>query len=203
MSARSLVVSLGLALALVGASRSQEGDKPDPARPKFSREQGKPEELKQRIVDLLGALGDAGGAEKAKQLLAAMAPDEKAVEDALTPEGKQAIGQRLLEAAKPLFEGEPKAVAERMKLDPALSDVQVFSATTEDLLGMEPETDAATHFAGGLKRAARHLKPRVKFYAVLMRRPEAPETEGGVRLQLFVHFQGRYVLLGKVWRLED
>lgn len=198
-----------LALALAGASlfatpALAQGEGGEPAgqrgREKRDRDQGNPEALKAKVVELLQALG-AGQADKAKELLAALAPDEKVVEDILTPEGKKAIGEKLVAAAKEALAGEPKEVAERLKLDPTLSNVVVFSASTEDLMSMEAETDAAMHFAGGLKRASRWMKPRYRFYAVVLRKPEA--EEGGNHVQLFVYSQERFVFLGKVWRLED
>lgn len=197
---------LGGLLALLAAGSlwaQQKGDEQqDPNRPRFQREQGSTAELKDRLGELLQALGSEQ-TDKAKELFAAMAPDEKVIADAFAPEAVEKVKPKLLEQSKALFAGEPAEIAKRLKLDPAYSDVTVFQATTEDLLSMEAETDAARHFAGGLRRGAQLLRPRVRFYAVLMRKPEAPELEGGIRLQIFVHFQGRYVLLGKVWKLDE
>lgn len=204
MTRRLLLVSVLLGLcALGGPVRAQgQGEQEDPSRPRFKRDQGTAAGLQDRLGELLQALG-AEQADKARELLTAMAPDEKVVDDAFAPDANQAIKQRLLEHSKALFAGEPQEVAKRLRLDPAYSEVIVYEATTEDLQSMEAETDAARHFAGGLRRAASLLRPRVKFYAVQLRKPESPETEAGIRLQIFVHYEGRYVLLGKIWKLEE
>lgn len=199
---RTILLALAVPALIVGAAPSaraqEEGEKP--GRQKFSREQGDPEKLKAKVAELLQALA-ADKADEVKKTLESLAPDEKVVEDVLTPEGKKALGEKLIASAKEALAGEPKEVAERLKLDPALSNVIVFSATTEDLASMEAETDAAMHFAGGLKRASRWLKPRYRFYAVVMRKPET--EEGGNHLQLFVYSNERFVFLGKLWRLEE
>jgi hypothetical protein len=169
-------------------------------RQRFKREQGSTDGLKGQLERLLQAARGSDAAATA-EVIKSFAPDEKAVKDALTDEGWKAIGPRIVEGAGRLFAGEPPQLLERLGLRPELEEVQVYKATTEELLAMELGTDAAREFASALRRTARLLKPRYHWYAAVLR-PKGGDGEAA-RLQLFFHFEGRWVLLGRVWRAEE
>lgn len=169
-------------------------------RQKFKREQGTTDGLKGQLERLLQAARGSDAAATA-EVIKSFAPDEKAIKDALTDEGWKAIGPRITEGAARLFAGEPPQLLERLGLKPELEEVQVYKATTEELLAMELGTDAAREFASALRRTARLLKPRYHWYAAVLR-PKGGEGEAA-RLQLFFQFEGRWILLGRVWRAEE
>jgi len=145
--------------------------------------------------------------------LRAFAPNDDALKAAFTDEGHKALAPKIREGATPLFTGEPAEIARRLGLRPELESVEVFTASTEDLLTMDAGTDAAREFASGLRRAAQHLKPRFVWYCAVLK-PKAPAAEdstqaapatpaAAARLQLFFFHEGKFVLLGRVWRIED
>lgn len=176
------------------AAKDREG------RKKFERDQGQAEVLQGQLERLLQVVKGAD-AKATGEALRSLAPDEKALKDAFTEAGFKELGAELLEGATKLFAGETPQVLERLGLKPELETVEVFKASTEDLLTMEPGTDAAREFASGLRRTARHLKPRYHWYCAVLR----SKAEGGpeCRLQLFFHTEGRWVLLGRIWRLDE
>jgi len=199
---KRLLFGLGALLLAAGPALAQGEGEPEeagPGRVRFDREQGDPDELKARVEELLAAIA-AEDAEQVGELLGAMAPDEDVVEDVFTPEGQETLGPRLLEGVGRLFEGEPMEVAGRLPLSPKRTEVEVFTASKEDLSSMEYGTVAARHFASGLRAMADMLKAQYHFYSVRMTDP-ADEEGRGEYLQLFVYSGGRYVLLGRIWRL--
>lgn len=173
-------------------------------RVRFKREQGTADALKAHLERSLAAL-EAGDAAALGEALRALAPTEAALRDAFTEEGWKALAPRILERAPQLFAGEPIEIAQRLSLRPGLGQATVFRASTEDLLSMESGSDAAREFASGLRRAARHLKPRYVWYCAVLtpRGPAADDPAQAARLQLFFFHEGKFVLLGRIWRIED
>lgn len=169
-------------------------------RKKFERDQGQADVLQGQLERLLAVVKGAD-AKATGEALRSLAPDEKALKDAFTEAGYKELGAELLEGATKLFAGETPQVLERLGLKPDLETVEVFKASTEDLLTMESGTDAAREFASGLRRAARHLKPRYHWYCAVLRAKAEGSPE--CRLQLFFHTEGRWVLLGRIWRLDE
>lgn len=168
----------------------------------FKREQGTAAGLKDLLERALAAF-KAGEAAALGEALRAMGPDEAALKDAFTDEGFKALGPRILERAPQLFAGEPAEIARRLGLRPELETVDVFTASTEDLQTMEFGTDAAREFASGLRRTAQHLKPRYVWYCAVLKAKGAAPDDHGTRLQLFFFRDGKFVLLGRIWRIED
>ncbi|MCO5169481.1 MAG: hypothetical protein M9894_24320 [Planctomycetes bacterium] len=173
-------------------------------RVQFKREQGTAEALKGHLERTLAAF-KAGEAAALGEALRAMAPDEAALKDAFTDDGFKALAPRILERAPQLFAGEPAEVARRLGLRADLETVEVFTASTEDLQSMESGTDAAREFASGLRRTAQHLKPRYHWYCAVLKAkgPAGEDPTHGTRLQLFFYRDGKFVLLGRIWRIED
>jgi hypothetical protein len=171
---------------------------------RFSREQGTAEALKVQLERTLAAL-KGGDAAAVGEALRAFKPTEAALTDAFTEAGFKALAPRILERAPELFGGEPAKLAERLNLRPDLEQVEVYTASTEDLLTMEPGTDAAREFASGLRRTAEHLKGRYQWYCAVLRPtgPAAEDPSKVARLQLFFFHEGKFVLLGRIWRIED
>lgn len=169
-------------------------------RKKFERDQGQADALKGQLERLLTVVKGAD-AKATGEALKSLAPDEKALKDAFTEAGFKELGTELLEGATKLFSGETPEILERLGLKSDLETVEIFRASTEDLLTMESGSDAAREFASGLRRAARHLKPRYHWYCAVLR----SKVEGAqeCRLQLFFHTEGRWVLLGRIWRLDE
>ncbi len=176
------------------AGKEREG------RKRFERDQGQADVLKGQLERLLAVVKGAD-AKATGEALRSLAPDEKALKDAFTEAGFKELGTELLEGATKLFAGETPEILERLGLKPDLETVEVFKASTEDLLTMESGTDAAREFASGLRRTARLLEPRYHWYCAVLR----SKVEGGpdCRLQLFFHSEGRWVLLGRIWRLDE
>jgi hypothetical protein len=181
-------------------------------RVRFKREQGAADALKAQLERTLAAL-KATDTAAAGEALRAFAPNDEALQDAFTDEGYKALAPKIREGAAQLFAGEPAEIARRLGLRPELEEVEVFTATTEDLLTMESGTDAAREFASGLRRTAQHLEPRYVWYCAVIK-PKAPAEDAPpaaapaapvqpARLQLFFFHQGKFVLLGRVWRIED
>lgn len=177
---------------------------PGQGRVRFSREQGAAEQLQTQLTQALAAL-KGGDATALGEALRTFKPSEAALRDAFTDEGFKALAPRILSRAPELFEGEPARIAERLNLRPELEQVQVFAATTEDLLTMEAGTDAAREFASGLRRTAEHLKKRYVWYCAVLKPtgPAAEDPTKAARLQLFFFHEGKFVLLGRIWRIED
>lgn len=182
---------------------------PPPAPPRqgrvaFSREQGKAEALKEQLERAVAAL-KAGDAAALGEVLRAFQPNEAALRDAFTEDGFKALAPRLLERAPAIFSGEPAKIAERLNLRADQEQVTVFTASTEDLLTMEPGTDAAREFAGSLRRTAAHLKPRYVWYCAVLKPtgPAAEDPTQTARLQLFFFHEGKFILLGRIWRIEE
>lgn len=173
-------------------------------RVRFSREQGTAEALKAHLERTLAALKGKDEAALG-EALRALKPSEGALRDAFTEDGFKALAPRILERAPELFAGEPAKIAERLSLRPELEQVEVFTARTEDLLSMEVGTDAAREFASGLRRTAEHLKARYVWYCAVLKPtgPAAEDPAQATRLQLFVFHEGKFVLLGRIWRIED
>lgn len=147
------------------------------------------------------------------ETLRSFQPTKPALEDLLTRPGLEAMGRQIFKSGEKLFASDVPTICKRLKLRPELTEVEVFSATTEDLLTMDLESDAAREFASGLRRTARFLKPRYRWFVVVLNRPQAvkdkapaPKTPSldpaDARLQLWGFSQGRYVLLGKIWRRD-
>ena len=176
------------------AGKEREG------RKRFERDQGQADALKGQLERLLAVVKGAD-AKATGEALRSLAPDEKALKDAFTEAGYKELGAELLEGATKLFAGETPEILERLGLKADLETVEVFKASTEDLLTMESGTDAAREFASGLRRAARHLKPRYHWYCAVLR--SKVEGSPDCRLQLFFHTEGRWVLLGRIWRLDE
>lgn len=131
-----------------------------------------------------------------------LAPTPAALQEVLGKDGNAALGEKVLAEASALFAGEDAAeIAKRLGLDPALRRVEVYRASTEDLLTMDYESAAAREFASALRRTARLLPARFHFYAVVLRR--TPDDTQPVRLQLFVRAKDRYVYLGRIWKLDE
>jgi len=176
------------------AGKEREG------RKRFERDQGQADVLKGQLERLLTVVKGTD-AKATGEALRSLAPDEKALKDAFTEAGYKELGTELLEGATKLFAGETPEILERLGLKPDLETVEVFKASTEDLLTMESGTDAAREFASGLRRTARHLKPRYHWYCAVLR--SKVEGSPDCRLQLFFHSEGRWVLLGRIWRLDE
>ncbi len=147
------------------------------------------------------------------QRLRAWAPTKVALIDVMTVEGVFAIGKSTYTVGKRTFgPDEPRAIAENLGIHPSLSEVKVYQATTEELQTMELETVSAIEFASGLRGVAAHLKPRYRFYVVTLDRPakekeQAPMPKGAIdsvdaRLQLFAKSGGKWIYVGRIWRLE-
>lgn len=147
------------------------------------------------------------------QRLRALQPTKEALIDVLTVEGVLAIGKATYQVGKRTFApSEPKAIAENLGIHPSLSVVKVHQATTEELQTMEFESVSSIEFASGLRGVAQHLKPRYRFFVVTLDRPaeakkKAPMPEGAIdtvdaRLQLFAKSGGKWVYVGRIWRLE-
>lgn len=173
-------------------------------RVRFSREQGTAAALKSQLERALVAL-KAGDTAALGEALRAFKPSEAALVDAFTEQGHKALAARILQSAPELFAGEPAKIAERLNLRPDLEQVEVFTATTEDLLSMEAGTDAAREFASGLRRTAEHLKKRYVWFCAVLRPtgPAAEDPTKATRLQLFFFHEGKFVLLGRIWRIEE
>jgi hypothetical protein len=176
------------------AGKEREG------RKRFERDQGQADVLKGQLERLLAVVKGAD-AKATGEALRSLAPDEKALKDAFTEAGYKELGAELLEGATKLFAGETPEILERLGLKPDLETVEVFKASTEDLLTMESGTDAAREFASGLRRTARLLEPRYHWYCAVLR--SKVEGSPDCRLQLFFHSEGRWVLLGRIWRLDE
>lgn len=169
-------------------------------RVRFKREQGTAEALKGHLEATLAALR-SGDAAALGEKLNAFKPDDEALKEAFTEEGYKALAPKITESAPKLFSGQPAEIAARLGLKPEQSEVEVFMASTEDLLTMESGTDAAREFASGLRRTAQHLKPRFVWYCAVAK-GKGPADEPA-RLQLFFFHKGRFVLLGRIWRIDD
>ncbi|MBL4846078.1 MAG: hypothetical protein JKY65_11170 [Planctomycetes bacterium] len=148
------------------------------------------------------------------QTLRGWTPSKEALVDVLTNEGILSIGKKIYKQGKRTFEhDEPRAIADALGLHPSLTEVKVFTASTEDLLTMELETVSASEFASGLRDLARHLKPRYRFYVVVLNRTEVekkkrPAPAGSLdsadlRLQLFALSGGKWIYVGRIWRLDQ
>jgi len=145
--------------------------------------------------------------------LRAWRPTKEALIDVLTPEGVWEIGKSTYTVGKRTFgPDEPRAIAENLGIHPSLSEVKVYQATTEELQTMEFESVSSIEFASGLRGVAQHLKPRYRFYVVTLDRPakekeSAPMPKGAIdsvdaRLQLFAKSGGKWIYVGRIWRLE-
>lgn len=145
--------------------------------------------------------------------LSAWRPTKAALGDVLSEEGVRAIGKAIYVRGRARFRaGDPGLIARELGLHPSMSEVQVFSASTEELATMESGTVAAREFASGLRGMTQFLKPRYQFYVVVLNRPEAAKAKqpkpkdaldpADARLQLFVHSGKGFVYLGRIWRLE-
>ncbi len=209
-SAKELEERFAKLLAALAAEREGTAEAPAPG------EGGADEGLGTPPARPKPAAGEAPAA--ALEQLRALAPDAAAVADAFRPVAHDRVAPKLLAAAEKLFAGKTEEIAARLGIRPEHRVVKVHAATTEELLGMELGTVAAREFASGLRRVADGLKPGYTWYVVVLR-PEAPKPEepldptdwdlpaprdpkGVTRLQLFFHHEGRYVLLGRLWRME-
>jgi len=145
--------------------------------------------------------------------LRAWRPTKEALIDVMTPEGVWDIGKSTYKVGKRTFgPDEPRAIAENLGIHPSLSEVKVYQATSEELQTMEFESVSAIEFASGLRGVAQHLKPRYRFYVVTLDRPakakeSAPMPKGAIdsvdaRLQLFAKSGGKWIYVGRIWRLE-
>lgn len=132
--------------------------------------------------------------------LRSFAPTKLALKDAFRRPGLKTMGKKLLVSARKLFSGDVDAIVARLGIKPELEVVEVHSATTEDLLTMDIDTVAAKHFARALRRTARLLRPRYQWYAVVLKKPRS--RKAGAQLQIWFHHKKRYVLLGRIWRLD-
>lgn len=170
--------------------------------------------------------GEEAAAPPAKQtaleMLRSLAPDEAAVREAFGASGQRELGPKLLAAASRLFEGDGPAIARRLGIRPQHRVVDVYGATSEELAAMDLGTVAAREFAAGLRRVASHLRPQFRWYVVVLRPkaddaaeeqeeldptdwdlPTPRDAEGTTRLQLLFRCKDRYVLLGRIWRLDQ
>lgn len=152
------------------------------------------------------------------QALRSFAPDKQALEDVLTLPGLKAVGKPIYKAARALFAKDVPTICAQLGVRPDYQVVAVHEASREQLLGMDVESEASRHFAGGLKRAASFLKPGYRAFVVTLdRTPEqkakdaqakdakakAPRLDpADARLQVWVKSGKRYVLLGRIWRPE-
>jgi hypothetical protein len=146
------------------------------------------------------------------ELMRTWRPTKAVLEDAFTVEGLKAMGKTIRTSAKKLFAGDVKSISKRLGIRPDYKEVQVFGASSEDLVGMDLESVAGKEFAGGLKRTARFLKPRYHWYVVVLNRPKEVKAKdknkrpkldsADARIQLWVFSGGHYRLLGRIWRLD-
>ncbi|HBP19400.1 MAG TPA: hypothetical protein DEA08_16625 [Planctomycetes bacterium] len=164
------------------------------------------------------AEGDAAKADATLGALRSFAPDKQALEDVLTLAGLKAVGKPIYKAARALFSKDVATICGRLGIRPDYQVVEVHEASREQLLGMDVESEASQHFAGGLKRAASYLKPGYRCFVVTLDRPPAQkaldaqtapkETKrlrldpADARLQVWVKSGKRYLLLGRIWRPE-
>lgn len=146
--------------------------------------------------------------------LRAWRPTKEALVDVLTPEGLRALGKVVYTRGRVRFApSDPRQIAQSLGLHPSMSEVQVFSASSEELATMESGTVSAKEFASGLRGLAQYLKPRYQFYVVVLDRPAAEKARNpkpkdaldsaDARLQLFVHSGQGFVYLGRLWRLPE
>lgn len=209
-SAKELEERFAKLLAALAAEREAAAQAPAPASSDAGEGLGAPPPRPRP------AEGEASAS--ALEQLRALAPDAAAVADAFRPVAHDRLAPKLLAAAEKLFAGKTEEIAARLGIRPEHRIVKVHAATTEELGGMELGTVAAREFASGLRRVADGLQPGYTWYVVVLRpeeaEPEEPrdptdwdlptprDPKGVTRLQLFFHHEGRYVLLGRLWRME-
>ncbi|MEZ6187079.1 MAG: hypothetical protein R3F62_18975 [Planctomycetota bacterium] len=198
---RALIVAAGLVVGSFPSAFAQE-DMPDQEE-RAQTQDARSQQLEVLLKKLLSAVR-AEKADTANEALRSLIPSKGAVEAALTKEGFAALGGAIQASSKETFGSGPEQALKHLALSPELRKVDVFSATTEDLLSMETETTAAREFASGLRTVAAHLKPGETFYcAHLYPRDAKDDPRAGTRLQVFFFHEDRFVYLGPLWKLAE
>ena len=157
---------------------------------------GSAENLKKFFVELQGSI-EKGDTARAAALTRGVMPDEAALKKAFRDDAPADFPAKVLGMIERVMPRDDGKVAHMLGVRPGWTEVLVHGATTEDIASGAP---AASEFPGGAKKMAETvLRPGMMFYEVERREPGA---ERGNRLDLFFFDGSRWVMLGKLWRIQ-